>query len=311
MEALRNFLMAARTDKPTRCQWTTEGEAFRHFATYEGRTQSQRHIKPLHWYVACRLVVEGGFRPSEIQPRPPLEIRRTNPRKLTLVTESADGSEATILGGLKTKSVDVVVSKPGIGPVLAVSCKGITGAFRNLTNRMEEMIGECTNLHITYPALVLGYFFLVRGNPETAPGANLVGDLGPNDIAMSASGGPNPAIARYHAALSKISGRRGIRDEVSAYEAATLVVVDPNEDNAGAIIPTEFPASESELGIEEFFQTLYQRYDERFVHAAPELNPITRRLIWSSVPDAPGSDGGRELGYTARLDHVPPASKFA
>ena len=62
--------MASQFNKPTSCQWTTQSEAFRHFATYEGRTQSQRHIKPLHWYVACRLVLEGGFRPSEIQPRP-------------------------------------------------------------------------------------------------------------------------------------------------------------------------------------------------------------------------------------------------
>src|SRR6185437_1588988 len=61
-------------------------------------------------------------------------------------------------------NVDVVVSIPGIGPVLAVSCKGVTKAFRNLTNRMEETIGECTNLHITYPAMVVGYFAVLRAN---------------------------------------------------------------------------------------------------------------------------------------------------
>ena len=33
--------------------------AFRHFAEFEGRTQSQAHIKPLHEYVTCRLVLEG------------------------------------------------------------------------------------------------------------------------------------------------------------------------------------------------------------------------------------------------------------
>ena len=43
-----------------------------------------------------------------------------------------------MLGGLKTKDVDVVVSKPGIGPCVAVSIKGTLNAFRNLTNRMEE-----------------------------------------------------------------------------------------------------------------------------------------------------------------------------
>ena len=38
-----------------------------------------------------------------------------------------------LLGGLKTKNVDVVVTKNGLGPVMAVSCKGATRAFRNLT----------------------------------------------------------------------------------------------------------------------------------------------------------------------------------
>ena len=90
--------------------------------------------------------------------------------------------EQAILGGLKTKNVDVVVNLPKLGPVLAVSCKGTTKSFRNLTNRMEETIGECTNLHITYPALVIGYFALLRANqnlkdvaeaPEIAPEDNV------------------------------------------------------------------------------------------------------------------------------------------
>lgn len=74
---------------------------------------------------------------------------------------SATAAEHTILGGLKTKDVDVVVTRRGLGPVVAVSCRGMTGALRNLTNRMEETIGECTNIHITYPALVFGYLFLI------------------------------------------------------------------------------------------------------------------------------------------------------
>ncbi len=37
--------------------------AFRHFAEFDGRTQSQQHIKPLHDYVTSRLVLEGGFHP--------------------------------------------------------------------------------------------------------------------------------------------------------------------------------------------------------------------------------------------------------
>lgn len=57
------------------CSWVSLHDALSHFATYEGKTQSQQHIKPLHWYVACRLVLEGGFRPQEITPQPPFEVR--------------------------------------------------------------------------------------------------------------------------------------------------------------------------------------------------------------------------------------------
>ena len=59
------------------CTWISRQDALRHFATFSGKTQSQQHIKPLHWYVACRLVLEGGFKPDEITPRPPFEIRKT------------------------------------------------------------------------------------------------------------------------------------------------------------------------------------------------------------------------------------------
>lgn len=151
------------------CEWITRTEALRHFATYDGATQSQQHIKPLHWYVACRLVLEGGFHPDELTPRPPFSVTDRRGRHfLHYSPETATGSEATLLGGLKTKNVDIVIDKPGVGPVLAVSCKGMTGAFRNLTNRMEETIGECTNLHIRYPALVFGYLFVIRVNRVSA-----------------------------------------------------------------------------------------------------------------------------------------------
>ena len=156
---------------PRVCQWVNQADALEQFVRYEGTTQSQQHIKPLHWYVACRLVLEGGFHPDEIKPRPPFTVTRRRGRHLLdFDPGTATGREATVLGGLKTKNVDVVISKDGLGPVLAVSCKGMTGAFRNLTNRMEETIGECTNLHLTYPALVFGYLFVIRANeaPDAA-----------------------------------------------------------------------------------------------------------------------------------------------
>ena len=44
--------------------------AFRHFAVFDGPTQSQQHIKPLHDYVTSRLVLEGGFHPDQLVPHP-------------------------------------------------------------------------------------------------------------------------------------------------------------------------------------------------------------------------------------------------
>ena len=111
------------------CEWWSLRSALAHFVTFRGSTQSQRHIKPLHWYVACRLVVEGGFDPDEIMPRPPFRVTRKAGQLVLVHDPSAGGGgERTVYGGLKTKSVDVVVTKEGIGPVLAVSCKGAIGA---------------------------------------------------------------------------------------------------------------------------------------------------------------------------------------
>lgn len=149
------------------CERISQADAFKRFAVHVGGVQSAKHIKPLHWYIACRLVIEGGFHPDEITPRPPFEVQQKGRRNiLSYKPELAKSGEQVILGGLKTKNVDVVVTLPEIGPVLAVSCKGVTKAFRNLTNRMEETIGECTNLHITYAAMVVGYFALLRANRD-------------------------------------------------------------------------------------------------------------------------------------------------
>lgn len=295
---------------PRTCQWTNERDALRHFATYTGPTQSQQHIKPLHWYVASRLVLEGGFRPEDITPRPPFEARRrAGVWHLTYNPNVAQGGEATILGGLKTKNVDVVVNKPGLGPVLAVSCKGMTGAFRNLTNRMEETIGECTNLHITYPAMVFGYLFVIRANRQIEEAVEVAGDgaegpparqLRANDIAMAQGGEPVESIIRFHAALRELTGRRGIRNDVSRYEAVSLAMVEMADADVGALLPG-FPATESPLRIEQFFRTLYLRYDERFVYSAPDMKNVTQRLEWAPASPALQAGAVGEIDFPLRL----------
>ncbi len=93
--------------------------------------------------------------------------------------------------------------------VLAVSCKGAIGAFRNLTNRMEEAVGDCTNLHIAYPPLVCGYLFVMRANRAEEVGfdADRIG-AGPdhagrrlteNDVAIDSHGRPVESVRRFPA----------------------------------------------------------------------------------------------------------------
>jgi len=275
------------------CKWVDQRTALTTFATYSGPTQSQLHIKPLHWYVACRLVLEGGFMPEEITPRPPFRAKKRGGWHLSYDADAAEGGERTLLGGLKTKNVDVVIIKNGLGPAMAVSCKGSIGAFRNLTNRMEEAVGDCTNLHITYPAMVTGYFFVMRAHRQDAlvaamaaqPAAPAPGRaIGQNDIAIQQSGEPVEAVVRFHNALRELTGRKGIRDDPSRYEAVSLALVDPTGAAAGQVLST-YPLQESPLRAERFFETLYLRYDERYVYSAPDLASVTRRREWS--PDSP------------------------
>lgn len=291
------------------CQWINRSDAIREFATYAGKTQSQRHIKPLHWYVASRLVLEGGFWPQEVTPRPPFSaVLRRGERCLDFDPSVATGSEATVLGGLKTKSVDVVVTKQGIGPVLAVSCKGMTGALRNLVNRMEETIGECTNLHITYPALVFGYLFVIRAHQAlaTSEGSGAGGSKAAakgvafNDVAMGEGDQPVESLKRFHSALRELTGRRGVRDDVSRYEAVALALASVQDETVGDIL-TSYPETKSPLRIEGFFDALYRRYDERYVYSAPALAPLTRRVEWSRESTALAAGHAPVLDYRIRL----------
>lgn len=268
-------------------------EALHHFATFNGPTQSQQHIKPLHRYVTTRLVLEGGFAPDELRPRPPLDVvSQRGASRLAYAPDNATNTEATILGGLKTKAVDIVVTKEGIGPVLAISCKGMTGAFRNLTNRLEETIGECTNIHIGYPMLVFGYLFVARAHRANQ-------HVPPSDVAFADPRQPVEALLRFHAALTEMTGRRGVRNDLSRYEAVGMALVDTRPASAGQIVE-EFPPTKSAIHFAGFFDTLYERYDERYVVGAPQLKSRTRRAVWAADSPAFALLPSQELDYAIR-----------
>lgn len=287
------------------CHWRGTKETFHHLATSREKTQSQNIVKPIHWYIACRLVIEGGFCPDEIKPHPPFRTVRKGARHLLRFDpNAASGSEATVLGGLKTKGVDVVAEKPGIGPVIAISCKTTGSAFRNLTNRMEEAVGECTNLHMTYAALVIGYFSVFRAHRAGSDPA-----LADNDVAILKDGSPVDGIVRYHEAFRQLEGRADLRDAISKYEAVSLALVETSGPDTGKLLDT-FPPKESPLRFEKFFESIYRRYDERFVFAAPifATRNVTPRIEWDS--NSPLFNDGllKQLGEAPQLDYEPRVS---
>jgi hypothetical protein len=277
------------------CQWVSLKEALSDFVS-DIKTEGSEHIKPLHWYIACRLVLEGGFYPDEIVPRPPFVVKESRGMLLLEFDPKSGGAgELIVLGGLKTKRIDVVVSKNGIGPVIAVSVKGTKGAFRNLTNRLEEAVGDCTNIHIAYPPLVYGFLSVLQANRN----------IGPQDSALIREHGqvkPTETISRYCAAMSELTGRKGIRNDHSRYEGISIGLIEPKGNSIGEVIDF-FPEEGSPLRIEKFFKTLYGRYDERYVFAASDLESKTRRLEWSE--DSPVFSSAEFKKKVPKSDYEP------
>lgn len=270
--------------------------AFREFAR-SVETQSQRHIRPLHWHFALRLVIEGGFLPDEITPRPPIRVERGRAEEhLVFDPEYAREGEQTVLGGLKTKDIDIVVAKEGIGPVPAISVKGTTGAFRNLTNRMEEAIGDSTNLHIMYPGLVYGFFQIIRANRSNRPG------ILANDIALTEGDTVVTSIRRYHDVLTNLCGRRFVRDDFTRYEGVGFALIEASDSQAGQVLDL-FPPTESPLRYERFIANLLEIYDLRYPYVAASL-PALKRRVWSRESPALLSLGTEEE-WPRRLGYVP------
>jgi len=163
--------------------------------------------------------------------------------------------------------------------------KGTLNAFRNLTNRLEEAVGDCTNLHIAYPALVYGFIHLIRGNREGAIPASAAflkaddktGLMRGADVAIRKDGKQADFIQKYHSAMARLSGRKDLRDDYSRYEAVALVIVEGADKGLGTVL-TDHPESASSLRFERFFETIYRDYELRFVYGAPDLRVLTRRL---------------------------------
>ena len=238
------------------------------------KIQSGKHIKPLTQYCATRLVLEGGFPPEWISPRPPFASTRKSNAVYDLVyaPTEANESEARVLGGIKYKDVDITVVVPGVGPALAISVKNTGNAFRNLTNRMEEALGECTNVHLMYPGFVFGFLHFLR--------FRTISHAEKPDASFTEKGEPLPAITRYHEVLNSLSGRRLITDPVMRYEAVGLVVYSRD---VNVEVWKDFPPSSSEVHFSRFFDALYKLYDLRYGYPDPDGTNI--RKEWKLASD--------------------------
>ena len=120
-----------------------------------------------------------------------------------------------------------------------------------------------------------------------------------NDVALDAHGPPVEPIRRFHAALRELADRRGIRNDVSSYEAIAFALASTEPAGAGDVID-KFPEPGGSLRFDRFFDSLYRQYDERFVYAAPDLRKVTARREWDAASPAFDGVGPTDLDYEPR-----------
>ena len=254
-------------------------------------TESGEHITPLHRWLGIRLVLEGGFLPEEISPTPPLRSEyRDGGWRLSFNPSAENKKEQIVLGALKSKRIDIVVGKKGIGPVLAISVKGTSKAFRNLVNRTEEAIGDCANIHIMYPGLVYGFVHFLRATEATDS------TLKPNDILLNENGDVLSSVKDYARILEGLARRTLVRNEYSRYESVALALLRVNAPVGQSPLLGEFPGSASPLSLDAFFAALYRVYDLRFsyTYTDPGVKHLTR-VAWHQDSPALASLRNKKL----------------
>lgn len=186
-------------------------------------------IAPLHRFCVAELVARN-FPEASLHPK-----RRENkgPKRIRL------------LGGYMPKEIDVCLSIPDSGPLLAISGKSqMSSIIKKTINRFEEYVGDATNLHSRFPMLVLGFLMLVPVNKETFGG-----------------GKPTDGLRRIAALLERSNARRVVTEPSGSYEVSSLLLVDFGS-TPPRVMP-EYPEKKSPLRIENFFDKLVDLYQQR------------------------------------------------
>ena len=271
---------------------TSLKEALVRFA-FSDPAQSSGHLGSLRSYVACRLVIEGGFDPDWIRPRPPITVDRDQDGSfLSLDPDAAKRGRRTLPGGLKDAEPDVTVVIPTIGPVLALSLEGTESVavgregVPEITGGLERTAGACVNLHMIYPALVYGFWHVIGASqiqdliPVAVPGP--VGDpVDHGDHALRRNGELGAELQRYHDALARLSQREDIGAAPSRYEACALTLVERGTGPQQGVVCADYPPPGSPLDYNRMFQRLYAIYDRRFVDSTRALRRTTERKVWN------------------------------
>ena len=261
---------------------TSLRQAINRFASSDPNGQPGERIRALRRYAACRLVIEGGFQPDRIRPRPPISVERN--RRGAFLRHDPDAAKPgrrTLLGGLTPRRVDVTVTVADIGPVLAVSLKGTHCGFDDVAEGLKGVAGGCVNLHMAYPALVYGFWHVVSVNETdgvTRPACGRPTDGRRVLDALDHQEGGQ--LNRYRNALRRLSERRDLRDDPSRYEACGLTLVRSDGGPEHYVVDPRYRDAGSVLDFNRMFRRLYAIYDRRFVFSAPKLRGRTEREVW-------------------------------
>jgi len=161
-------------------------------------------------------------------------------------SNAAEGkNRVQILGGYMPKEVDVCVTVPDNGPLVAISWKSLMpSTIRNAINRFEEYIGDAMNLHARFPMLVLGFMVLF-----------------PTSEKFLRNGKPADELQRFADLIERSNARCGVMDPSGSYEASCLLLVDfePHPPR----LSRAFPPKASSLRVEQFFDKLWELYQQR------------------------------------------------
>ena len=253
--------------------------------------QSADLADSLRWYVASRLVIEGGFDPDWIRPRPPITVDRNRHGSfLSHDPDAAKPDQRTLLGALKAARPDVTVTIPAIGPVLALSLEGMEdvgirhGRVPEITCGLERIAGACVNVHMIYPALVYGFWHVLGASQaqDLVPAAlpDPIGSPGNHGDHARRNGELAAEIRRYHDALARLSERDDILDAPSRYEACALTLLEHGAGRHDGIPNSDYPPPGSLLDYNRMFRRLYAIYDHRFVNSTTALRRTTERRAW-------------------------------